>query len=173
MSIGLPAKYSVNILHFIEAMFAVPYRYNKLLDVKTFVKGKEDKRPFVINARYLDLDLHYNQTKWLLLLLKMNKIKGIQVGKGFIFLTSFKEATQIAEEKMINDPYFFLKKRPNFKKGKIPLDGKSKNKDYQKESNYTKSINARLYSFYMGHNIKDIKKEEVELDFKIIRKRNK
>ena len=101
----------------------------------------------------------------------MNKIKGMEVGKGFIFLTSFKEASQIAEERMINDPYFFLKKRPNFKKGKIPLDGKSKNKDSQKKSNFTKSINARLYSFYMGHNIKDIRKEEVEIDFKIIGKK--
>ena len=41
LSIGLTSKYSVSILHYLEAMFCVPYRYNKLLDVKTFVKGRE------------------------------------------------------------------------------------------------------------------------------------
>ena len=72
ISLGLTSAYTLSILHYIEASFGVPYRYNKLLGVKTFVNGKEDKRPFLINARYLDLNLKYDHSKWVELLYKKN-----------------------------------------------------------------------------------------------------
>ena len=71
LSIGLTARYSVNILHYLEALLCVPYRYNKILDTKTFVRGKQDKRIFVINARYLDLKIKYDYIKWFSILLNM------------------------------------------------------------------------------------------------------
>ena len=46
-------------------------------------------------------------------IIKKNKIQGVKAGKGLIFLTKFNDAFEITKLKMINDPYFFLKKKPN------------------------------------------------------------
>ena len=46
LSIGLTARYSVSILHYLEALFCVPYRYNKILDTKTFVRANKIKGSF-------------------------------------------------------------------------------------------------------------------------------
>ena len=173
LSIGLTSKYSVSILHYLEAMFCVPYRYNKLLDIKTIVKGKQDKRPFLINARYLDLKIDYDHSKWPMLLHKKNKIRGIKAGRGLLFMTSFHDAVAIAKKNMIMNPYFFLKNKPKFIKGKIPYDGITKSRDgLIKKVNcrkHTKRAN-KLLTFYMGHNINEITNEELMLDQSIIKK---
>lgn len=175
LSIGLTSKYSVSILHYLEAMFCVPYRYNKLLDIKTFVKGKQDKRIFLINARYLNLKIKYDYSKWPLILYKKNKIRGVKAGKGLMFMTAFNDAVEIAKTYMIDDPYFFLKKKPNFVKGKIPYDGTTISRESVIEKVVAKPMRKninKLLSFYMGHNINEITEEELILDQKIIKKHN-
>ena len=173
LSIGLTSKYSVSILHYLEAMFCVPYRYNKLLDIKTIVKGKEDKRAFLINARYLDFKINYDYTKWPMLLYKKKKIRGVKAGRGLIFMTSFNDATEIARKNMTINPYFFLKNKPKFTKGKIPYDSITKSRDNKIKKvtrrQLTKTGN-KLLTFYMGHNINEITEEELILDQKIIKK---
>ena len=134
-------------------MFCVPYRYNKILDIKTVVKGKQDKRPFLINARYLDLKIDYDHSKWPMLLYKKNKIRGVKAGKGLIFLTSFDDAVEIAKKNLIINPYFFLKKKPKFIKGKIPYDGITESRDIniKKITNGKQSIRAKkLLTFLYG-----------------------
>tara|TARA_A100001011_G_scaffold176105_1_gene184673 strand:+ start:207 stop:1175 length:969 start_codon:yes stop_codon:yes gene_type:complete len=175
LSIGLTSRYSVNILHYLEAMFCVPYRYNKLLDIKTFVQGKQDKRSFLINARYLDLKIKYDYSKWLLILYKNKKISGTSAGKGLLFMTKFNDALEIAKINMINDPYFFLKKKPNFIKGKIPYDGTTLKRENVIKKIAVKRIakeNNKFLSLYMGHNINEITEEDLILDQKIIKKHN-
>ena len=173
LSIGLTSKYTVSILHYLEAIFCVPYRYNKILDIKTVVKGKQDKRPFLINARYLDLKIDYDHSKWPMLLYKKNKIRGVKAGKGLMFLTAFDDAVEIAKKNLIINPYFFLKNKPKFIKGKIPYDGITEKRDVniKKVTNNQQSIRAnKLLTFYMGNNISEISEEELILDQNIIKK---
>ena len=173
LSIGLTSKYTVSILHYLEAIFCVPYRYNKILDIKTIVKGKQDKRPFLINARYLDLKIDYDHSKWPMLLYKKNKIRGVKAGKGLMFLTAFDDAVEIAKKSLIINPYFFLKNKPKFIKGKIPYDGITESRDIniKKVTNNQQSIRAnKLLTFYMGNNISEISEEELILDQNIIKK---
>ena len=53
-------------------------------------------------------------------------IKTVRVGKGKIYMIdSAKELYDRAIEKLQKNIYYFLKNKPNFKKGIIPMDGKT------------------------------------------------
>jgi len=170
ISIGLTAAFSLGILHYIEALFGLPYRYNKILDVDTIVNGKKDNRAFFITARYLNIKLLYNEASWVLPLSKSKNIAGKEVGNGYIFIADFDAAVRIARENLIRNPYFFLETEPHFIKGDIPFDGPTIKRD--NKIKHEEKINLTINNIYnqkkyFGHKIRSI--SEVETDEFIIK----
>ena len=50
-------------MHYAEAVFGVPYYYNKLLDVLVYHNGEQLKKTFCANVRYLNLNVEYDIDK--------------------------------------------------------------------------------------------------------------
>ena len=112
-------------MHYAETLFGVPYTYNKLLNIKVIKLNKIINRNFVSNVRYLInvKNIIYN----------INKLNGLFKKKFKKSITYYKneEVSLIPSNKIVDyyfemlrkNIWFFLKKKPSFKKGKIPFDG--------------------------------------------------
>ena len=71
--------------HVAEFLYGVPYRYNKLLNVKCFKKGKKINQQFFSHVRYLDLKWNYDM-EIVNKELKKNKVyKATQLGSGKVY----------------------------------------------------------------------------------------
>lgn len=106
---------------YIEFRFGVPYLYNKLFNLPILNKGKKIFKTSTSTLRYLDLDLVYDLKKFKNVL-KKKKILFEGVDKKIkITRVKMKPCFDLGIECLKKDIYFFLKKKPKFKKQKFPL----------------------------------------------------
>ena len=158
LSLGLSSAYAMANTHYIEAMSGLPYIYNKLLDVHPEVKGKILKNAYSCSARHLNIDFEYDYTRWGNILFNMKKIAGIRLGKSYAFMTNYRDIIDVARKNIINNPFFFLKNKPQFILGEIPFDGSTASRDKSNMMhNNNKDINWG--SYYLGHMVPNINED--------------
>ena len=123
MSIGLPAGYCLAIAHYVEAMFSVPYVYNKLLDCKVMKNGGQIYADFTATVRHLELEYSLEFSAWIKSLNSRESISGVELGRHSIFAVTFQEAFNSAQANLVKNPYFLINQKPDFVPGVVPYDG--------------------------------------------------
>jgi aminoglycoside N3'-acetyltransferase len=106
---------------YIEFRFGVPYLYNKLFNLPIFHKRKKIFKTSTSTLRYLDLDLVYDLKKFKNVLKKKKILFEGRDKKIKITKVRMKPCFDLGIECLKKDIYFFLKKKPKFKKQKFPL----------------------------------------------------
>ena len=126
--IGIRPNQALNFIFYIQQRFGVPHLYNKIYDTPIFEKNKKINLKVTAFVRYLNpqFKIIEDALKFEKSLFADGIIKTVRVGKGKIYMIdSAKELYDRAIEKLQKNIYYFLKNKPNFKKGIIPMDGKT------------------------------------------------
>lgn len=113
--------------HVAEALCGVPYFYCKWINVKT----RKGNKNYSMYVRHLGYDLSFDNEK---LRKDLNfdyniNIKTSPLGSGKIHLLDGNDYFSFIKKKLSKDLHYLLKKKPKYKKGIIPFDGKSRGKD--------------------------------------------
>ncbi len=116
-------------IHYLEATYGVPYRYNKLLDIPVIYNGKQVDRWFTANVRYLEYNIKYCLENMKSPLLEGKCVKTANIGNGQIHAVSAKDYCKVGLGLLKKNPFAFLSNMPNFEKGKIPFDGITAGRD--------------------------------------------
>ena len=153
VSIGLPCGFALAIGHYIEAMFGLPYVYNKLLKWSPIINGVPDPRPFFASVRHLNLRVNYEFTRWAEIMADKEWLLGKPLGRHYMFMTEFNRAFEVAAEQVRNDPYFLLREPPNFVPGELPFDGSTSGRDghtLKDHSQDDSKDSGNWVGFYLG-----------------------
>ena len=122
LNLGMEPGYNP-FQHVAEFLYGVPYRYNKLLNIKCFKKGKKVKKHFFSFVRYLDLKWNYDM-KIINKKLNQEKIyKSAKLGSGKVYCLYANDYIKTALKLLKKNPYVLLDQIPNYKKNRIPFDG--------------------------------------------------
>ena len=113
----------VSLMHHVEAVFGVPYYYNKIIESPVYAKGRQIDKQYVVNVKYLDMECNFNYKKYIDTLNARNMIKTAKFGRGEIHLVNSKEMFNTGIFLLKDDMYSFLEDVPIFRRGHIPLDG--------------------------------------------------
>ena len=112
-----------------ENQFSVPYKYSKLLDIKCLKNNKIVKKDFTSNVKYLHLNFNYNLKKMDRLFKKKFKKKIFNIKGVTASLIDSNDIFNMYKRILEKDIWGLLKKKPYFKKGIIPFDGKTEGKE--------------------------------------------
>lgn len=112
-----------SLMHLVETAFSVPYYYNKLIYSPVFAHGSQINKPYVINVKYLDADCQFDYRTYIDALAEGKAIGSHKVGRGMIYLVDSKVMFNTGVELLKDNIYAFLAKPPEFKEGRIPMDG--------------------------------------------------
>lgn len=123
--LGLEPSDSLQIVHYIEAAYGVPYVYNKLLKWKPTVGGQKQDKDFVATVRYLEYDIKRDLTRFQKDLEASNLIRSTVVGGGNVLCLDIDKVVEFGWDRLDENLFYFLETPPNFVYGKIPFDGPS------------------------------------------------
>ena len=129
LTIGLESGYVVGIAHHLEAACCLPYVYNKLLKWSPIVNGEKDTRQYFATLRYLDLDVKYDLTAWVKHMRRLGGVNSVRLGGSWVHFSDYERVFTEGAKMLKDNPYCFLKTKPNFKYGQIPFDGPTAQRD--------------------------------------------
>lgn len=122
LGFGYYTGYIVSGLHVTESLYGVPYYYNKILDVKSYIDGKLSNKIFIANIRYREFGIEYSFKRIIDFMERNNHLTSQKVGNGFMYACSFQDMMSDCINLLNEDVYAFLKTPPTWKKGTIPFD---------------------------------------------------
>jgi hypothetical protein len=115
--------FTFTLIHYIESIYGVPYKYVKIYNTPVYANGIEVSGPFTMSNRYLDFSIAYNYDKYKKYLIDLGLTKIQPLGRSCVYTTEIKPAFDILIEKLDDDRYFFLERPPVFRFGEYPADG--------------------------------------------------
>lgn len=129
-TLRLGIAYETNVfLHYIEALYGLPYQYNKILDIETIVDGRKTDRQFFASVFHLELTLEYDLDPLKKALLEKGCVHSAPVGGGMVHRVPARDYCDVLLAMVKRDPYCMLKRTPNFVKGVKPYDGITRGRD--------------------------------------------
>lgn len=108
---------SISLIHYLETIMGVPYRFNKSFKKNVIINGNKKNLEFIYPVRYKNLKNSKDKSKNKILFRKLNNSKKINFYKNnfnqkcWSFL--MKDFFVIAKKHLNEDNYFLLKKKPN------------------------------------------------------------
>ena len=118
--IGVDLRY-MTYVHYVEQMVGVPHRYFKYFCNDVYENSKKIKMPVISYVKFLQFnisgDIKANNKKFE----NAKLVKKINIGNSYIRCLEFKKTYEFLKKKIQKDCFYLLKKKPNFKKGQIPL----------------------------------------------------
>ena len=118
--LGVDLRY-MTYVHYVEHMVGVPHRYFKYFCHHVYDNGKKIKIPIISYVKFLKFNITGN--------IKANNkkfesarlVKKVNIGNSNIRCLEFKKTYEFLKRKIQRNCFYLLKKKPNFKKGQIPL----------------------------------------------------
>lgn len=115
VQIGLPPTRALTLLHHVEFIRGVPYRYHKEFPFTVKANGSTYQETFYTNARFLSSEIHqdYTRKKLFHTLHEMGyRIDEVPVGAGAIYSYRWSEMFEAISEVLCRDPYGLLESAP-------------------------------------------------------------
>lgn len=125
LSFGLGPEHlgGLSFFHFIENAYGVPYIYNKLFTAPVYSENKEIKGPFVLGVRYLNRGILYDTSRVRKMLIKDGVLQVEPIGQSVMMCGEAESIFQKTVSYLQDDIYLFLKNKPLFIEGQLPMDG--------------------------------------------------
>ena len=150
ISIGLESGYVVGIAHYLEVQCGLPYVYNKLLKWIPIVNGSSVNKMYFSSRRYLDIVAGgYDLTKFVKHMREIGEIVSVRLGGGWVHLADFEKVFLEGTKMLREDPYFLLKKVPEFIYGKLPFDGPTGEREDLDCKNATEPTSFNWDGYYL------------------------
>jgi aminoglycoside 3-N-acetyltransferase len=122
--LGLGLSKGLSFLHYIEAMFGVPYQYTKVYRAPVYRDRMPIAGPFTLSVRYLDFGIQYNYLEYEKYMLSARLADERRFERGLLFQTTNASQAFTGGFNCLNKNRFcFLQAPPNFRSGEIPADG--------------------------------------------------
>jgi aminoglycoside 3-N-acetyltransferase len=122
--LGLGLSKGLSFLHYIEAMFGVPYQYTKIYRAPVFHDGREVSGPFTLSVRYLDFGIQYDYLEFERRMLGSHLAYEQRFERGLLLqATTASQAFACGVDCLNEDRFLFLQSPPKFRSGEIPADG--------------------------------------------------
>ncbi len=108
---------SISLIHYVETIIGVPYRFNKSFKQNIIINGKKKNLEFIYPARYKNLKKLKDKNKNKILFKKLNNLKKVNFYKNsfnqncWSFL--MKDFFKIAKNHLNENNYFLLSKKPS------------------------------------------------------------
>jgi aminoglycoside 3-N-acetyltransferase len=122
--LGLGLSKGLSFLHYIEAMFGVPYQYTKIYHAPVYRGQREITGPFTLSVRYLDFGIQYNYLEYENYMLSARLADEQRFERGLLLQTTTASQAFAGGFDCLNkDRFCFLQAPPHFRSGEIPADG--------------------------------------------------
>lgn len=123
ISLGIPLKKCLSLVHHIEFIACVPYLYHKILKGNVFAGGTRISNDFFMPVRYLDYGIAYDLSRLETALFDQGAITSTKLGRNQVQAVAMTAVLEVLIKGLRQDPYFLLESVPTFVEGDIPLDG--------------------------------------------------
>jgi aminoglycoside 3-N-acetyltransferase len=124
LTLGIGISLGVSFLHFVEAMYQVPYQYIKLYDAPVLRNGQSVEGNFTMSVRYLDFSIRYNFRKFEEFMLQHGMAMEQRFSRGLLCqYTTAQQVFDAGTACLQKNIFYFLENAPKFRHGEIPMDG--------------------------------------------------
>ena len=113
LSIGKHPRFTATLVHHVEQLMSVPYRYTKEF-IHPVVRNSVVKRePFYMYVLYRDSDVRRNYNQRIFSVPRISELVRVaNLGRGQVFAYSMRDFTKVLIELMLEDPYIWCEKHP-------------------------------------------------------------
>lgn len=113
VTIGISPHYSISVIHHIETVVGVPYRYNKEFVHPVLRDGSVMQEPFYLSVLYPDCDITRDQNRKIFDNFgRRGSLRSISLGRGKVWSFSHREFFEVTTRLLQNDIYSWLEKPP-------------------------------------------------------------
>ncbi|MGE4297652.1 MAG: AAC(3) family N-acetyltransferase [Desulfovibrionaceae bacterium] len=121
LSLGLGLARGMAFLHYIEALYGVPYLYVRVYDTPVHAAGAEAPGPFTMHVRFLDFEVQQEYAAFERHLVATGAAREVRVGRGRLQAVRSSVAFDEGIRWLRRDRYGFLAAPPAFRKGEVPF----------------------------------------------------
>lgn len=113
LSIGLPARFTASIIHHLEFIAGVPYRFTKGFQQRCMLTNQVETLTFYLFVLYRNNDLIRDKNKKIFNIFyqKYDQTR-VKLGLSFVEIFSMKKFADHISKALIKDPYLWLKTKP-------------------------------------------------------------
>ena len=123
VSIGIPLRSCLSLIHQVEYLACVPYRYNKVLRGEVRAGGAVVPGAFFMAVNYLGYGITIDLSRFEDDLACAGAIRTAPLGGSAVWAVSADAIFTIGMKGLRRDPYYLLRTEPQFVEGEIPCDG--------------------------------------------------
>lgn len=129
VTLGLPPRQCMSLVHHIEFLACVPYLYHKVLRGEVYVGGRRIHDDFVIAVRYLNYGISWDLSRLESDLFERSAISQIPLGADHVRVVPMEAVFKACMRGLRRDFYYLLKRTPSFVEGEIPCDGTTRRQE--------------------------------------------
>lgn len=123
VTLGIPPRQCMSLVHHLEFLACVPYLYHKILRGEVYAGGVRIQEDFLIAVRYLNFGISWDLSRLESDLSAMSAIRRVALGEDWVWVVSMDDVFEACMRGLRNDSYYLLQKAPCFIEGQIPCDG--------------------------------------------------
>lgn len=136
VTLGLPPRQCMTLVHHIEYLACVPYVYHKILRGEVVAAGRRIEHDFFMSVRYLEYGIAWNLTRLEDRLQESGHLRKVPLGEAALWSVPMQEVWAACMEGLRKDTYYLLEKPPAFVPGQVPLEGPSAQRETAPPSGY-------------------------------------
>ena len=129
VTLGLPPRQCMSLVHHIEFLACVPYLYHKVLRGEVYAGGRRIHDDFLIAVRYLNYGISWDLSRLESDLFAMSAISQIPLGADYVRVVPMDAVFEAGMRGLRKDFYYLLKRSPSFVEGEIPCDGTTRRRE--------------------------------------------
>jgi aminoglycoside 3-N-acetyltransferase len=113
VNVGKSPHYSISVVHHVETVVGVPYRYTKEFIHPVLRKGRVEREPFYLSVLYRGCDISRDQNRKIFKnFVKRGTLRKAMLGRGDAWSFSHAEFFQVTTEFLSRDLYGWLEQPP-------------------------------------------------------------
>jgi len=124
VTIGIPFRQGLSLVHHLEFLACVPYVYHKILRGEVYMGGQRVPGDFFLSARHLRYSVYYNLARRVEPDLESaGAVTRVPLGEEWMQQVAMDAVVDVCMKGFKRDPYYLLEQPPVFVEGEIPCDG--------------------------------------------------
>ncbi len=113
LTVGLPPRFSLSVIHYIETVVGVPYRYTKEFIHPVVREGGIHREPFYLSVVYAECDVLRDKNREIMKnFAEKGLLKKVSLGRGEAWSFSLREFFEVTASFLTEDIYGWLELPP-------------------------------------------------------------
>lgn len=116
INVGKPPRLSIPVIHHIETVVGVPYRYTKEFIHPVLRDRKISREPFYLSVLYRECDIVRNKNVEIFSHFKKSgTLNEVEIGRGHAWSFSYTEFFRVTTQLFLRNPYCWLGRPPSIR----------------------------------------------------------